>query len=72
MALTEAHNRMILGVQANVKDFGAIGNCKTDDSAANQLALDQAGRVYLPAGTYRIDTSLRIKSSTLFFGDGVE
>jgi hypothetical protein len=72
MALTEAHNRMIFGAPANVKDFGAVGNGTTDDSAAIQLALDQAGRVYLPAGTYRIDTSLRIKSSTHFFGDGVE
>lgn len=74
MALTKAHSRILFGVQPvnNVKDYGAKGDGTTDDSAAIQSALDLAGTVYLPAGTYRIDTSLRIKSSTRFVGDGVE
>ena len=34
MALTKAHNRMIEGAAVNVKDFGAVGDGATDDTAA--------------------------------------
>jgi hypothetical protein len=58
----------------NVKDYGAIGNGTADDTAAIQAALDQiSGQgqnstpgpntrrvVYLPPGTYRITSQLRI------------
>jgi hypothetical protein len=42
----------------NVRDYGAIGDGTTDDTAAIQAALDAAGaagggKVYLPAGQYR-------------------
>lgn len=56
----------------NVKDFGATGDGTTDDSAAIQSALDLQGQVYIPAGTYLINTTLRIKSNTKLYGDGVE
>lgn len=60
----------------NVLDFGATGDGRTDDSAAIQAAIDAAtgkadpattsrvptGVVYLPAGSYRCGTSLRIRS----------
>ena len=72
MALTLAHNRMISGAPNNVKDFGATGDGVTDDSAAIQAALDLKGQVYIPAGTYLINTSLRIKSNTKLYGDGIE
>lgn len=72
MALTLAHNRMIDGAPHNVKDFGAKGDGTTDDSAAIQAALDLQGHVYIPAGTYLINTTLRIKSNTKLYGDGVE
>ena len=42
----------------NVKEFGAVGNGKTDDTAAFQAALDAArpheGMVTVPAGQYCI------------------
>lgn len=46
----------------NVKDYGAVGNRTTDDSAAIQAALDAVpstgGTVYFPPGIYRIATGL--------------
>lgn len=50
----------------NVKDFGAVGDGIADDAAAVQSALDKAengGKVYIPAGNYRI-------GRTLYIGDG--
>ncbi|MGE5550554.1 MAG: glycosyl hydrolase family 28-related protein [Bacteroidota bacterium] len=51
-----------------VKDapYGALGNGQADDTAAIQKALDEAGGgggvVYLPAGQYRLNGSLRVPS----------
>ena len=72
MALTKVHTRMIAGTPNNVRDFGAKGDGITDDSAAIQSALDLQGRVYIPAGTYLVNTTLRIKSNTKLYGDGIE
>src|SRR5215469_11092717 len=36
----------------NVKDFGAVGNQSTDDTAAVQAALNTGKNVYMPAGAY--------------------
>jgi hypothetical protein len=53
MALTKAHFRMIDGSAVNVRDFGAVGDGVTDDTAAIQAALDSgAGIVKIPTGTY--------------------
>lgn len=57
----------------SVKDFGAVGNGVADDTTAIQNALNAAtGRgVYFPAGTYRISTTLVIKTNTTLVGDGI-
>ena len=58
MALTKVNNRMIDGAAVNVKDFGAVGDGVTDDTAAIQAFFDrciltgQSG--YITAGTYMI------------------
>jgi hypothetical protein len=57
--------------EVNVKDFGAIGNGTTDDTAAVQAALDAASvantRLFFPAGIYRITSTLTyVRTSTGF------
>ena len=47
----------------SVKDFGAVGDGVADDTAAIQAAIDTNSRVYLPAGTYAISSSLVKPSS---------
>ena len=63
---------MISNAPNNVRDFGATGDGSTDDSVAIQLALNNAGEVYIPAGTYIVNSTLFIKSNTRLFGDGIE
>ena len=39
----------------SVKDFGAVGDGVTDDTAAIQAALNAGGTIFVPAGTYLVD-----------------
>lgn len=49
----------------DVRTCGAVGDGRSDDSLAIQSALDAgAGLVVVPAGTYRIGTTLRMPSNT--------
>jgi hypothetical protein len=59
----------------SVKDFGAVGDGVTNDTAEIQAALNFAftnggGRVYAPAGTYIINSPLIVRSNVIFEGDG--
>jgi hypothetical protein len=57
MALTKASYSMINGAPLNVKDFGAVGNGTTDDTAAltaAAAALQSNQTLYFPNGTYLI------------------
>jgi len=51
----------------NVKDYGAVGNGTTDDTAAIQAAVTAAsavaGTVYFPAATYKLTATLTISTS---------
>jgi hypothetical protein len=60
--------------RVSVKDFGAVGNGTTDDTAAIQAAINYAisvGKsVFLPAGVYKISNTLTINAATEIVGDG--
>ncbi len=62
--------------EANVRDYGAVGDGKTDDTAAIQKAVDAAvGVVRLPKGVYRITEPIVVELDKLgytsVYGDGV-
>jgi polygalacturonase len=48
----------------SVKDFGAVGDGVTDDTAAIQAALDITGKILIPKGSYKTTSQLIIKSNT--------
>ena len=48
---------------ASVKDYGAVGDGVTDDTAAIQAALDAETNVFFPAGTYIVSDALLITQS---------
>jgi hypothetical protein len=58
----------------NVKDFGAVGDGVTDDTAAIQAALDATLAIkkplYIPAGTYIISGEIDITDTCSVIGDG--
>ena len=58
----------------SVKDFGAVGNGTTDDSAAINAAIASNRNIYFPAGTYFIASSIRVntKSNVMLQGAGVD
>jgi parallel beta-helix repeat protein/putative cofactor-binding repeat protein len=57
----------------SVKDFGAVGDGVTDDTAAIQAALTTGKTVYAPAvaSYYKITSALTLNSNQRIFGDGV-
>jgi len=54
----------------NVRSYGARGDGVADDTAAIQSALSEGGRVWVPAGTYRVTAPLRVGSDTSVQGVG--
>ncbi|RPI96599.1 MAG: hypothetical protein EHM39_10720, partial [Chloroflexi bacterium] len=52
-ALHRAYNRC-----RSVREFGAVGDGIADDTAAIQAAVNAGGVVYIPAGIYRISSSI--------------
>ena len=50
----------------SVKDFGAVGDGVTDDTAAIQAALDAATSVHFPEGTYLVESAINLPSSSGF------
>jgi hypothetical protein len=57
----------------NVKDFGAVGNGSTDDTAAIQAAVDASpvgATVFFPVGTYKTTAAIRLKSYRSYRGAG--
>jgi len=61
----------------SVKDFGAVGDGATDDTASIQAAINAAcglpdgGAVYFPAGIYNVTSTLTINTGSVsLYGDG--
>lgn len=61
----------------SVKDFGAVGDGVTDDTAAIQAAIDavyagslQGGSLYFPKGNYLVTSSIHQRPRVNFVGDG--
>lgn len=68
MSLTKVTYSMIDGPVFNVKDYGAVGNGSTDDTAAINSAIDAAyaiggGTVVFMPVTYAILTTVKIRSN---------
>jgi hypothetical protein len=59
----------------NAKQFGAVADGATDDTAAIQAAIDEAalkgGQVYLPPGRYLVAGSLQVKPGVAVVGAAV-
>lgn len=75
MSLTKATYAMINGAPLNVVDFGAVNDGTTDNTVAFQAAIDAipavGGAIYIPAGRYKITSTLNIIDKTVsFYGDG--
>lgn len=56
MSLTKVTYAMIGGISANVLDFGADATGATDSTAAFTAALAASQSIYVPEGTYIVDT----------------
>lgn len=58
--------------RVSVKDFGAVGDGVSDDSAAFAAAIAAGRRIHIPAGTYRVGSEIYINvSNRMLYGDGV-
>ena len=55
----------------SVKDFGAVGDGVTDDTAAIQAAIDAltSGTIYFPSGTYAMQSSVALDSNITLLGN---
>lgn len=54
----------------NVRDFGAKGDAKTDDTKAIQAALAKSSHIYFPAGVYVISNGIDLPRGARLTGDG--
>lgn len=62
---TYLQNRHVI----SVRDFGAVGDGVTDDSAAIQDAINNFDNVYFPSGTYKVTSLITIATATTLFSD---
>lgn len=60
-------------VNASVKNFGAVGDGVTDDTAAIQAAANAAGyggTLYFPKGRYFVSSTINLRGAAKLHGDG--
>jgi len=73
-ALDTEFDALEAGVQSSVsvKEFGAVGDGVTDDTASIQAALDAAKEVYFPEGTYKVtENSITLPDNGKVSGVGI-
>jgi len=56
----------------NVKDFGAVGDGSTDDTAAIEAALAVWDSIYLPKGVYMLGSRLDVPAGKKIYGAGFD
>lgn len=76
-AVRDAARLAMRDLTLNVRDFGAVGDGVTDDSAAFMAALaaaDAAGgaEVFIPAGLWFVSVELKVPSFTTLRGAGID
>lgn len=59
-----------LGDFVSVKDYGAVGDDSTDDTAAFTAAMATGKNVYVPVGTYRVTTTISVSAGQKLVGSG--
>ncbi len=52
----------------NLKELGAVGDGKTDDTKAIQAAIDKYPTIYIPQGWYRISETIKLNANTVLIG----
>ena len=71
---TLAEKVVVYGARS-VKDYGAVGDGVTDDTAAIKTAIQAVNSeypiLYFPAGTYLVSEDLTLHSNMMVLGDGV-
>lgn len=58
--------------RVSVKDFGAVGDGITNDTIAFQTAIDSGTNVYIPNGTYKIQSTLYVRVGLNLIGQSME
>lgn len=71
MALTKATFSMISGAVANILDFGADPTGVAPSSSAIQAAINSSLSVFIPAGTYNINTPFFVPNNVQLWGAGI-
>lgn len=70
MSLTKVTYSMIDGATVNALDYGADPTGTTNSATAIQTAINTGNPVYLPAGTYLVNTTLTNTGNLILFGSG--
>ena len=65
MALTKVKTSMIADTLISVKNYGAVGDGVTDDTAAIRAAIADSNSLYFPSGTYMVDPD--VGSGEIFY-----
>lgn len=59
----------MFGDYISVRDFGAVGDGVTDDTAAINAALNCGSkRIFLPSGSYRTTGTINVPANVIFYG----